>query len=379
MTFVQRGSCWLKNAAQAAAAGPAPTALLLALAAIVPAARAQTLAADPGWQNVTLEQYRRHLEQLEGAVTDCAAQLKLKTLPPAGDNACDPSRVGPDDRVSGAVTGDSEPREVRYDWLRSLLARAGSRDNAPQPEPGQLISHSNTPPPPFDTLLSQALARLRADGKQAEGPAAGQASYAAERQALASILSQKAYKGVTEVSARERFLEWLDSVIDRFLSSLVRFGSRSRWIGWTLLGLLLLGIGVGIVWAFLRIERTLRVKIVPDDFAVPPGSPSARDWQLWYQDASAMAAKQQWREAIHFLYWASISLLESRRTWSADRTRTPREYLGLMPAGDPRKPALTELTHSFERTWYGGRDAAPSDFHSALDHVRSMGLGVKTE
>ena len=71
-----------------------------------------------------------------------------------------------------------------------------------------------------------------------------------------------------------------------------------------------------------------------------------------------MAAKGQWREAIHFLYWASIARLESRRLWPADRARTPREYLALLAGTDPRKTNLTALTRSFERTWYGGRAAA---------------------
>ena len=350
--------------------------LLSSLAALT--ARAQTLTADAGWQNVTLEQYRQHLEQLESVVTDCAAQQKLKGPPPANDSACDSSRVGPDDRVSGAVASDSQPREVRYDWLRVLLARAGGKNNAAQADSGRLIPGANPrPQPAIGVLLGQARTRLENDEKQAAGPAATDASYAAERQTLTGILSDKAYRGVTAVSARERFLEWLDGVLDRFLGSLVRYGTRSRWIGWTLLTLLLLGVAVALVWVFVRVERGARVKLVPDDFEPAPGAPSAREWQLWLKDAQAMASQAQWRDAIHLLYWAAISRLESRRIWPADRTRTPREYLGLMPGSDPRTTSLTALTGSFERTWYGGRAAASEDFQSAMEQAAT--LGVKTE
>jgi Domain of unknown function (DUF4129) len=386
MTLLRRGSGWTGEAAHeialetahVAAHGFAATALLLALVVTSQIARAQTLTADAGWQNVTLDQYREHLAQLESVVADCAAQQKLKSPPPAKDNACDPGRVGPDDRVSTAVAGDSQPREVRYDWLRVLLARAGSKPGTTQQDPGRLIPGTkSTPPPAVDVLLGEAQARLENDEKQTAGPAAPEASYASERQTLTGILSQKAYKGVTEVSARERFLEWLDGVLDRFLQRLVRFGTRSPWIVWTLRALLLLGICVGLVWAFLRMDRGPRVKLIPDDFEPAPGAPSSREWQLWLKDAQAMAEKDQWRDAIHLLYWAAISRLESRRMWPADRTRTPREYLGMMPGSDPRTRSLTALTRSFERTWYGGRAAAADDFQSAMEQAAT--LGVKTE
>jgi hypothetical protein len=70
-----------------------------------------------------------------------------------------------------------------------------------------------------------------------------------------------------------------------------------------------------------------------------PGAASAREWQLWLEDARKAAAAGQWREAIHFVYWAAISRLESRRLWPADRARTPREYLALVAPEDPRRPA----------------------------------------
>jgi hypothetical protein len=370
MIFLGRGS---SSWSRAAYSFPPATLLLLTL---TPMACAQTLTADSGWQNVTLEQYRQHLEQLEGVLNDCAAQQKLKTPPSASENACDASRVGPDDKVSGVAAGEAQPREVRYDWLRILLARAGSKSGAAQQDPGRLIPPAKAQPADLGVLFNEAQARLQADEKEAAGPATAGASYAPERQTLAGILSQKAYKGVTEVSTRERFLEWLDGVIDRFLSSLVRFGSRSRWIGWTLLGLLLAGIGVALVWIFVRIERGGRIKLVPDDMA-PAGAPSAREWQLWLKDAQSMAAKAQWRDAIHLLYWSAISRLESRRMWPADRARTPREYLRLMPNADQRAQSLTALTRSFERTWYGGREAGSGDFQSAMEMASS--LGVKPE
>jgi hypothetical protein len=346
-------------------------------------ARAQN-SSDAGWRDVNLDGYRGHLEKLEGVVSDCAQQRKFKTAMPAADNACNPDHVGPNDRVTGAAAGDSAPREIRYDWLRTVLELAGNKSNAAPPAVIHVLPSSNPgsrsaaedKPPTTDTLLAEAMQRLKNDAQQASAPASATPNDAAERQTLNHILAAPVYKTVSDVSATERLREWLYYQLDKLLASLIRFGARSPWIVWALRILLLLGIGVGLVWAFLRIERGARVKLVPD--VVPaPDAPSARDWQLWLGDAQAMAAKGEWREAIHFVYWASIARLESRRLWPADRARTPREYLGLVPAADPRKPTLAALTQSFERTWYGGRAAASADFNTAMEQAAA--LGVKAE
>ena len=67
----------------------------------MPLTRAQQIVSSPGFRDVNLAQYRQHLDALDGVVAACAVQLKLKTTPPANENACDPERVGSDDRVAG--------------------------------------------------------------------------------------------------------------------------------------------------------------------------------------------------------------------------------------------------------------------------------------
>jgi hypothetical protein len=120
-----------------------------------------------------------------------------------------------------------------------------------------------------------------------------------------------------------------------------------------------------LAWALLQTERRWRVRLVPPSDRPAPEAASARDWQLWLADARKAAAAGLWREAIHLVYWAAISRLESKRLWPADRARTPREYLALMMPEDPRRDGLASLTRSFERTWYGGREAAESDYRNA--------------
>ena len=173
-----------------------------------------------------------------------------------------------------------------------------------------------------------------------------------------------------------RLREWLANLLDKFFSGLVRFGSNAPWIVWVLRILLLVGLCTALVWFLLRIERRSRIRLIPE-IELATGAPSAREWQLWLRDAQAMAAQGQWREAIHFLYWASISRLEAKRLWPADRARTPREYLALLNGTDPRKSNLTALTRSFERTWYGGRAAQASDFNAALEQAAALGVAAE--
>lgn len=325
-----------------------------------------------GSRDVTLSEYRQHLGTLDDAVAACQAQRAKKIAPQAGANACDPGLVGQDDRVHWP-TATSAAREVRYDWLRTVLGRASKTGN-PAPQNSLVLgARQKKPSISVDDLLTQARQRLNEDEKQASSSAEALPDFSTERRSLDTILAQKAYRGVTEVSARERFVEWFDNLLDRFLASLIRLGSRAPWIGWLLRLLLLGGICTGLIWFLVRMERNARIRLIPD--AAPSlDAPSARDWQLWLRDAQSMAAKSLWREAIHFLYWASIARLESMRLWPADRARTPREYLALLANADPRKTSLTELTRRFERTWYGGRSAAGSDFDAALQLAAALGV-----
>jgi Domain of unknown function (DUF4129) len=339
---------------------------LLAAMVAAPWAPALALAAggDEDLRDVSVAEYRGHLEELDRLAATCQKQRTSQ--------ACDPAQAGPDDRVELATGGASLQREVRYDWLRDLLDRAGKSEKPVAGNAGQAPA-ANDQPLGVDALLAQARQRLAEDWKQAGAPVEASPGYDSERKTLNAILARKEYQGVSRSSARDRFIEWLENRLDEMLAGLVRFGSRSPWIAFALRVLLLVGLCLGLVWALVRIERRSRIRLVPELIAVP-GAPSAREWQLWLQDAHAMAAQGLWREAIHFLYWAAIARLESRRLWPADRARTPREYLRLLPAADPRMGNLATLTRSFERTWYGGRQAGSSDYKAALKLAAELGV-----
>ena len=329
-------------------------------------AGSQVYAGDAG----SIQDLRNHLQALDALVGRCRKQRTRA--------ACDPSQVGADDKVpwpaGGATSGTGAERTIRYGWLRDLLERAGTKE-APAPETamGLQLHGTKTAPVTMDELLGQAQQRLESDWQEAGAPATQAREYDAERKSLNTILARREYQGTSEVSAQERLEEWLENKIADILESLMGFGARAPWIGYVLEALLVMGLGTALIWALIRLERRLRVRLTPD---VEPVSraPSAREWQLWLKDARAMAAGGRWREAIHFLYWASISRLESMRLWPADSARTPREYLRLLKESDVRRAKLTALTRSFERTWYGGREAHSADFEAALEMAAELGV-----
>ncbi len=360
----------------AAARRVAAIALLALSAAGPPAARSQEISSNAGWRDVTVAQYQQHLKDLDALVAACQSQGTAAGATPTSFPACDPAKIGPDDRVQGLPATGSQTREVRYDWLRSVLARAAKKSGAAQKDIFDAMPRANKKPVSVDALLAAARQRLQEDASQAQSPVEASPDYSSQRKSLSAILSQRAYRGVTEESTMGRLREWFYNLLDKFFSSLVRFGSRAPWIVWLLRILLLVAICTALVWFLLRIERRSRIRLIPD-VDPAPGAPSAREWQLWLRDAQAMAAQGQWREAIHFLYWASIAQLESKRLWPADRARTPREYLALLKGTDPRKPNLTALTRSFERTWYGGRTAQASDFKAALEIAATLGVAAE--
>jgi hypothetical protein len=154
--------------------------------------------------------------------------------------------------------------------------------------------------------------------------------------------------------------------LNRLFASVANLKSRSAWVGRAIVWGFIVGVCIALVYSLLRLERRWRVRLTPEHDELPaPGAVSARDWQLWLEDARKAATSGKWRDAIHFIYWAAISRLESRRLWPADRARTPREYLALVAHEDPRRSGLTQLTATFERFWYGGRAAGENDYRAA--------------
>jgi len=363
-----------------ALAGVALAALLAAAQARADAPVADAPPAQPAThpREASLDEYRSHLQALTAIVEACAKARDTK--------ACDPELVGQDDQVPTGTAASSgvgaERRLVRYGWLRVLLSEAREKDKAadkpantlelkpgatPATGPKDASDEDPTRPPERTRaqLLQDAEARLTQDLTQTNAASAAPPAHAQESETMKQVLAGRDFRNLEETSSgdsvREKLANWLNKIFD----SAGELTARAAWVGRLLVWGFILAVCTGLAWGLIQLERRWRVRLVPEGDGPAAGAASARDWQLWLEDARKAAAAGQWREAIHFVYWASISRLESRRLWPADRARTPREYLALVAPEDPRKAGLTTLTGSFERIWYGGRAAGESDYRSA--------------
>lgn len=338
----------------------------------IPSAPAPT---SGGWNDVSVVDYRKHLEALSAVVAACAKARDAK--------ACDPALVGKDDRVTLGNGSKAEQRPVRYAWLRVLLQQAQKKDAAKTGKPAisglqnPLNAADALPPPPTTTeLLQAAEKRLAADDAQAGGTTQTEPEDAAQRGAMEEVLAGREFRGLTRTSPGETLAEKIDNWLNSLFAGAAGLGARAPWLGLAVEWAFILAVCVGLVWGLLQMERRWRIRLTPESIGPVPQAPSARDWQLWLEDARKAAAAGGWRDAIHCVYWASISHLESRRLWPADRARTPREYLALLAGEDPRRAGLAALTGSFERTWYGGRPAAEGEYRRAEELAKGLIAGA---
>ncbi len=177
-----------------------------------------------------------------------------------------------------------------------------------------------------------------------------------------AILARKEFAAVEQTSLFQRLLAHIFLWLDSLFAGVARFGERARWFGPLLEWGLVILAGAGLLAWALRISRRQRLAVQRTADA-PTGSVYAV--QDWRRVAEERAAAEQWREAIHCLYWASIASLERRRIWAPDRARTPREYLGMLRDTSLR-PLLERQTRSFERIWYGLQPAVAKDYNHAL-------------
>jgi hypothetical protein len=340
---------------------------LVAITAIAQTPALPSTQATIRWRDVSMQDYRHHLEMLSSLIDTCANDRNFKS--------CDPSLIGPDDRVPIVEGSRAEQRLVRYGWLRVLFSKAEDPDEpaAKLPKPGhvdQAVQDRST----TSQLLKDAKQHLENDLAQSHAPLATAPSHTQERAVMRQVLAAPEFRDL-QPSVRDSVLEKFGNWLNRLFESAANLKARSAWVGRALVWGFILAVCIALVWSLLRLERRWRVQLTPDFDRPAPGAASARDWQLWLEDARNAAASGLWREAIHFLYWAAISRLESRRLWPADRARTPREYLALVAPEDPRKPGLSQLTSTFERFWYGGREAGEVDYKDAENLASSLIAG----
>ncbi len=203
------------------------------------------------------------------------------------------------------------------------------------------------------------------------------------RQELDKILGSSEFAAVHPPSAwdlfRQRLSAWLERMLDKLFSGLGRYPITGEILFWAFL-LLAVSFLARLLFRFL-VSRD-RMQALGEQEVVFAN----RTWQEWIRLAKVAAARRDFREAVHSTYWAGIARLEDEAVLPKDRSKTPREYLGLvdrlsqhelMARPTVYKEPLKELTARLERVWYANRGAGPEDFAEALRQLRALGCQVE--
>ncbi len=237
--------------------------------------------------------------------------------------------------------------------------------------------------------LSARLGELEDLAAVLRGPEAGERSVDASRarEHLLQILSRREFASAMSANWKQILMEKLERWLAKHLASWFHLlplrGTSGRILLWVLVIVLVCGAALWLVRAFSG-GGIISLEAEPETL---PGV----TWQDWARAGLAASREGRFREAVHALYWAGVYRLEEMNVWSLDRARTPREYLRLVAAQAPargaagpvgsvtteQRQALERLTHAFELTWYGYRQAGEEDFQSAAAQLEVFGCRLQ--
>lgn len=223
---------------------------------------------------------------------------------------------------------------------------------------------------PYAAVKAGILQGLEARRREAVALVADPRDLSRERADLAKILSRSEFQGVHGPTWFEELRAAAMAVLVRWLGGIVRSSAIptiTRMAVYALAGFAIIVVGI----ALFRVLRSAAA--VPVGSIHPDPAPASRSWRQWRDDADAAAASGQWRDAIHFAYWSAIAFLETEGAWRPDATRTPREYVRLLPDAAASRAPLAALTRMLEHVWYGTQPASAADFERAQTSLQELG------
>lgn len=219
-------------------------------------------------------------------------------------------------------------------------------------------------------ILANARARLKAMHAEAELYEQPDRADDTTRKRLDEILNSREFDRVrgpnTLELLKQRIQAWIAKLLRKINPKIPDVQNLGQWFVW---GMIALAAAIAGVWLY----RVSRQNMESGKREIFPFMPSSRNWREWLADARARAAQGEWREAVHFGFWAAVSRLESEGVWPPDRTRTPREYLKAIPGSNLSKEPFAAMMQKFEASWYGSRPTTEADFAQFAAYLERLG------
>lgn len=308
---------------------------LAALVLLAPRAQAADVPALTSAQYV--ERINAYKDELAG----------LKTVP----QRALPFRDSLPDTVSVHTTRGDVSVDMRF--LRDALNRYLTSQAAAKP-----------------AILASAENRLQAMSAEAELYEQPSRADDTMRQRLDKILSASEFdrvRGPTAVELfKQRLQAWILNLLRKINPKVPDIEDAGQLFVWCAIAL---AAAIAGTWLY----RKSRENMVLGRREILPFLPSPRNWREWLAEARARAANGEWRDAIHFGFWAAVSRLEAEGVWPPDKARTPREYLNAIPASNFSKEPFAAVTRKFESSWYGSRPTTEADFAQFATHLETLG------
>ena len=283
-------------------------------------------------QAETTAEFRAQVDATQRLVSACAVAAA----------SCDPGAVPGDTQVSGEGGGSFR---AGWLWLREALGAAKEAKATERTE-----------------SMRQASEHL-AEVAQEAGRSQDAASFGRAHAAAAEVLARGEFQAAAGPTWLDRQTARLQEWFLQLLLGMDRIGSHNPWLAPAMEWICFLLAAGGLVF-FIRRSLARQALRVAFGSGVPAGYAEA-DATDWAREAEDRAGKHEWREAVHCLYWAAITLLESRRLWRPNPTRTPREYLRLLPPNSAARESMGALTRSLEAAWYGRAESTEAEFLAA--------------
>jgi hypothetical protein len=251
---------------------------------------------------------------------------------------------------------------VHWVWLREALEKSKGVDAAKRAE-----------------ALRDSVARLKGLegelGSSQPVTEAGRKEFGRARRETDAVLAEPEFQRKVSVTWWDRVTGFFGAWLAKMLGGIARAGAAAPWLGPAVIWTLCLGAAAGLVFFVLRNLQRQRLRISLAGAAVAKTAWD-REATAWATQAEDFARREEWREAVHCLYWAAIVSLEARRAWRHNPTRTPREYVRLLKPGSGQQRGLRELTRMFERVWYGLREGRAEEYAEARGLYEALASGA---
>ncbi len=269
---------------------------------------------------------------------------------------CDASAVGDDVTVGDPEHGGFAEH---WDWLRGALNKAKSAKAE-------------------DRAKSMLEASEQLREMRAEVTGVGVAGFDRAKAETREVLARKEFETADGPTWLDRQKAKLSAWLSRLFEGIAQAGMAAPWLGPLMEWLLFTAAAVGLLFFLLRNIARQRLRVALGNAALQSNAWD-REAEDWAERAEQYAAAMEWREAVHCLYWAAIVLLESKRAWRHNPTRTPREYVRLLKPGSTQRERLRGLTQIFERVWYGLRDADGEEYALAKALFEQLQRGTSED